>query len=877
MAEFYTTGTVSVTSGGTVVTGVGTFWTPYVLAADTLELAGQRVTVASVGGNTSLTLSAPWTGADQSGASYTIRFDAPSRFTSAYLATQVRSLIDKTAVIEAAAPVYRVQSVNGNTPPGSPVTNDMYVVGTTPTAAWAGRASNLAQWTGSAWQFTTPLGGWWAYAEGEGLFVFDGAVWSPGELGVRPRGAWAIGTTYNVGDYVTYSDLTFVSLVNSNVGNTPPSDESDTDYWMWMPAGPQGVAGTATAGDTTTASYGTPASVTNVGTSSAAVFDFVIPEGPQGAPGLGSGGYGLPLGGTDGQALLKDGSPNGASVWGDVVKSLVAGDGISINDTNPFAPIVTSNHRVINVRDYGVKGDGTDETLAILNVLAARAGSTLDATLPDILERPLYFPAGRYYAPGLTITTTGTGQVIMGDGRASVLDGIGIVINDRNCSAHGFSFIGDGDFGIKFQRAARRFSLVYDIYGRGRDIGIHIENGSIDNFCNTILEQNGVNLRVDATLGLHWTNGEFWTATEEDNIQLNFTESSGEVKFVNCRGMNAARFGLYMTGSTSAIVENYFVNCTFTQQQLTRTYTITSVANSATPGQIVITTSADHQLIAGLSVTISGTTDYDGQAYIKSVGATNTFEIAKTYTSTKTGQVIMPNWGVVIDGGSNYAGVNDIWFIGGNINHIRIIKAFNIQFWGTRLKEEVWIDDANRVMFNRGRRGRGENSFADIPVSGPGAIRGWGEFAQSEDATAEPGALAMEVAVPNTAAGLTGNVPSLNRLRVTESSVQVQIAGTISANFLPDQVLLYANGHVSARYRASASAVNYIDALSAPTGQGPQIGVAGSDTNADLRLTGKGTGVVRFGTWTSNADAAVNGYITIKDYAGTTRKLATIA
>lgn len=657
-------------------------------------------------------------------------------------------------------------------------------------------------------------------------------------------------------------------------------------YDLSGPEGPRGEAATVAVNSTTTIEPGEDADVTNSGTTGAALLNFFIPKGekgdqgdtgPQGAPGLGSGGYGLPLGGTDGQALLKDGSPNGASIWGNVVKSLEAGDGITIDDTNPFAPIVTSNHRVINVRDYGVKGDGTDETLAILNVLAARAGSTLDATLPDILERPLYFPAGRYYAPGLTITTTGTGQVIMGDGRASVLDGIGIVINDRNCSAHGFSFVGDGDFGIKFQRSARRFSLVYDIYGRGRDIGIHIENGSIDNFCNTILEQNGVNLRVDATLGLHWTNGEFWTATEEDNIQLNFTESSGEVKFVNCRGMNAARFGLYMTGSTSAIVENYFVNCTFTQQQLTRTYTITSVANSATPGQIVITTSADHQLIAGLSVTISGTTDYDGQAYIKSVGATNTFEIVKTYTSTKTGQVIMPNWGVVIDGGSSYAGVNDIWFIGGNINHIRIIKAFNIQFWGTRLKEEVWIDDANRVMFNRGRRGRGENTFADIPVGGPGAIRGWGEFAQSEDATAEPGALAMEVAVPNTAAGLTGNVPSLNRLRVTESSVQVQIAGTISANFLPDQVLFYANGDVAARYRASASAVNYIDALSAPTGLGPQIGVAGSDTNIDLRLTGKNAGVVRFGTWTSNADAAVNGYITIKDYAGTTRKLATIA
>ena len=35
--------------------------------------------------------------------------------------------------------------------------------------------------------------------------------------------------------------------------------------------------------------------------------------------------------------------------------------------------------------------------------------------------------------------------------------------------------------------------------------------------------------------------------------------------------------------------------------------------------------------------------------------------------------------------------------------------------------------------------------------------------------------------------------------------------------------------------------------------------------------------VLRFGAWTSNADAAVNGYVTIKDAGGTVRKLATIA
>lgn len=46
--------------------------------------------------------------------------------------------------------------------------------------------------------------------------------------------------------------------------------------------GPQGQAATIAVGSVTSAAYGTPASVTNSGTSGAAVFDFVIPQGKPG-------------------------------------------------------------------------------------------------------------------------------------------------------------------------------------------------------------------------------------------------------------------------------------------------------------------------------------------------------------------------------------------------------------------------------------------------------------------------------------------------------------------------------------------------------------------------------------------------------------------
>jgi hypothetical protein len=61
------------------------------------------------------------------------------------------------------------------------------------------------------------------------------------------------------------------------------------------------------------------------------------------------------------------------------------------------------------------------------------------------------------------------------------------------------------------------------------------------------------------------------------------------------------------------------------------------------------------------------------------------------------------------------------------------------------------------------------------------------------------------------------------------------------------------------------------------TGVAPVMSAVGSDTNIDLALTPKGTGNVRFGTLTANADAPVTGYILIKDSGVTTCKLAVIA
>ena len=69
--------------------------------------------------------------------------------------------------------------------------------------------------------------------------------------------------------------------------------------------------------------------------------------------------------------------------------------------------------------------------------------------------------------------------------------------------------------------------------------------------------------------------------------------------------------------------------------------------------------------------------------------------------------------------------------------------------------------------------------------------------------------------------------------------------------------------------------ITLVSSTSLLPGSTPSLAVLGSDTNIDLALTPKGTGVVQFGTYTAGV-LAPTGYITIKDSGGTTRKLAVI-
>ena len=85
-------------------------------------------------------------------------------------------------------------------------------------------------------------------------------------------------------------------------------------------------------------------------------------------------------------------------------------------------------------------------------------------------------------------------------------------------------------------------------------------------------------------------------------------------------------------------------------------------------------------------------------------------------------------------------------------------------------------------------------------------------------------------------------------------------------------IILRTGGGVQAQVLYAASTVNYLGLTGAATTAAPELSAQGSDTNINLKLTPKGTGVLQFGTYTATV-LSPTGFITITDAGGTSRRL----
>lgn len=117
-------------------------------------------------------------------------------------------------------------------------------------------------------------------------FVGTEAQWLASLIGLPGED----GTDGTNGSSATLSvGTTTTGLAGSNASVTNSGTSAAAVFNFTIPRGQDGINGSAatiSVGTTTTGTPSTPASVINVGTSSAAVLNFVIPKGEAGSPGI---------------------------------------------------------------------------------------------------------------------------------------------------------------------------------------------------------------------------------------------------------------------------------------------------------------------------------------------------------------------------------------------------------------------------------------------------------------------------------------------------------------------------------------------------------------------------------------------------------------
>lgn len=101
-----------------------------------------------------------------------------------------------------------------STPPGSPANGDAYIVGASPTGAWAGKTGQIAYWLTAvgAWSFCVPVDGWSAWVSDEAVRY------------ERKAGAWVVIATGGGGGVTlpvvqTFAGNKTLALADTNTYN----------------------------------------------------------------------------------------------------------------------------------------------------------------------------------------------------------------------------------------------------------------------------------------------------------------------------------------------------------------------------------------------------------------------------------------------------------------------------------------------------------------------------------------------------------------------------------------------------------------------------------------------------------------------------------
>ncbi|MET4721905.1 hypothetical protein ABIF63_006011 [Bradyrhizobium japonicum] len=201
----YSTGTVSVAAGGTIVTGVGTIWSgTNARPGDLLQIGNFQSVISDVTDLQHIVIP-PWGGGAQAGVAYKIWQVSPQRFAGAQAMQTVNELV---AALNTSG-FFVFVDVDLTEPDPSLGDDGQYAFQPT---------------TGKTWVKST---GVWSYL----------GIYKAFQL----KGAWSGATAYSVGDVVTLGGSSYACILD-HTNHTPPN----ATYWQLLASvGPTGNTGPA--------------------------------------------------------------------------------------------------------------------------------------------------------------------------------------------------------------------------------------------------------------------------------------------------------------------------------------------------------------------------------------------------------------------------------------------------------------------------------------------------------------------------------------------------------------------------------------------------------------------------------------------------------
>lgn len=267
-----------------------------------------------------------------------------------------------------------------------------------------------------------------------------------------------------------------------------------------------------------------------------------------------------------------------------------------------------------------------------------------------------------------------------------------------------------------------------------------------------------------------------------------------------------------------------------------------------------------------------------------------TAPIATTSSGAGTGCTLTPAWGVrtggftITNAGSGYVEQPTVTFSSGSaaayatVGGIPTIKTIGSALSFATPSGEMFrlldaaVTTSNYLSLEQGGGGiiaRTAGTGTNLPISFSTKGTGGYIFGTNSAVTTQQFGISHTASAVNyvqVTGAATGNQPSITA-QGSDATVILNIASKGAAN-----ILFNANGAEQFRSGAVASAVNAIQLNGAATGNSPSVQARGTNTDVDLTLLPKGTGNVRFGTYTGTI-LTPTGYIEIKDSGGTLRRL----